>query len=192
MPVIAHIPSAMQEHKFVSHSRPSPTKRLSSTPHPLDQLSSHEIDIAREAIFAARGKCLILFRAIFTEEPAKAELVPFLEAEHSGTLTSSAPRPARQARVQYDIVHDDKSHDYMESVVDILAKQEVAHRIIDKKHQSALTLYVSHQLCARVPTNVRREEFKAFQDACVKSPLYKEAISQFDLPEGFEVTIDPW
>jgi hypothetical protein len=145
VPVIAHIPSAMQEHKFVSHPRPSPTKRLSSTPHPLDQLSSHEIDIAREAVFTARGKCLILFRAIFTEEPAKAELVPFLEAEHSRTLTSSTPRPARQARVQYDIVHDDKSHDYMESVVDILAKQEVVHRIIDKKHQPALTLCVPHR-----------------------------------------------
>lgn len=133
----------MQEHKLVSHSRPPPSKRLSSSPHPLDQLNSYEIDIAREAIFTARGRCLILFRAIFAEEPAKAQLVPFLEAEHSGTLTSSTPRPARQARVQYDIVHDNKSHDYMESVVDIVAEQEVVHHIIDKKHQSSLTLLVS-------------------------------------------------
>jgi primary-amine oxidase len=130
----------MQEHEFVNQRKVSPHKASSSIPHPLDQLSNHEIDVAREAIFAARGKCLILFRAIFTEEPAKAELVPFLEAEHSGTLTSSTPRPARQARVQYDVVHDDKGHDYLESVVDILAEQEVLHRVIDKKHQSALTL----------------------------------------------------
>jgi hypothetical protein len=40
--------------------------------------------------------------------------------------------------------------------------------------------------------NNRREEFRVFQDACVTSPLYKEAIAQFDLPEGFEVMIDPW
>jgi hypothetical protein len=31
----------------------------------------------------------------------------------------------------------------MESVVDIVAEQEVVHRIIDKKHQPSLTLYVS-------------------------------------------------
>jgi primary-amine oxidase len=39
---------------------------------------------------------------------------------------------------------------------------------------------------------MRRDEFRAFQDACITSPLYKEAVSQFNLPEGFEVTIDPW
>jgi primary-amine oxidase len=130
----------MQQHKFVYQPKVSPSKTLSSIPHPLDQVSSHEIDVAREAIFKARGNCLILFRAIFAEEPAKAELVPFLEAEHSGSLTSSTPRPARQARVQYDVIHDDKSHDYMESVVDILAEQEVVHHVIDRKHQSSLTL----------------------------------------------------
>jgi Cu2+-containing amine oxidase len=133
------------QHEFVNQPKVSFKKTLSSIPHPLDQLSSHEIDVAREAIFTARGKCLILFRAIFTQEPAKAELVPFLEAEHSGTLTSSTTRPARQAIVQYDVVHDDKSHDYMESVVDILAQQEVVHHVIDKKHQSSLTLYVPHK-----------------------------------------------
>ena len=133
----------MQEYEFVSQPWPPSSKTLSSIPHPLDQLSRHEIDGAREAILKARGKSLILFRDIFAQEPPKAELVPFLQAEHSGTLTSSTPRPARQARVQYDLIYDDKSHDYMESVVDIVAGQEVEHRVIDKKHQSALTLYGS-------------------------------------------------
>jgi hypothetical protein len=137
---LRYIPLAMQRHEFVNKPRVSPGKTLKSTPHPLDQLSSHEIDIAREAIFKARGRCFILFRDIFAQEPAKAELVPFLEAEHSGTLTSSTPRPPRQARVQYDVVHDDKSHDYMESVIDIITGREVLHRVVDKKHQCALTL----------------------------------------------------
>ena len=130
----------MQEHEFSSRPQVPETQKLSFIPHPLDQLSSHEIDVAREAIFKARGKCLILFRSVFAQEPAKAELVPFLQAEHSGTLTSLTPRPARQARVQYDVVHDDKSHDYMESVVDVRAGQEVVYYVIDKKHQSSLTL----------------------------------------------------
>ena len=36
------------------------------------------------------------------------------------------------------------------------------------------------------------EEFRAFQDACIASPLWKEAISKLKLPGGFVVTIDPW
>jgi hypothetical protein len=34
-------------------------------------------------------------------------------------------------------------------------------------------------------------EFRAYAEACFDSPLYKEAIAQFDLPDGFVVTIDP-
>ena len=124
----------------------SQNNRLSFIPHPLDQLRSHEIDIVREVILKARGRCVIFFRSIFAHEPPKAELVPFLQAEHSGTLSSLTARPARQARVQYDVVHDDKSHDYTESVIDIRTEREVVHHIIDqKKHQPSLTLYASHR-----------------------------------------------
>jgi len=35
-------------------------------------------------------------------------------------------------------------------------------------------------------------EFGAFTEACFASPLYKDAISEFELPEGFVVAIDPW
>lgn len=31
-----------------------------------------------------------------------------------------------------------------------------------------------------------------FQDICVESQLFKDAMSEFTLPEGFTVTIDPW
>lgn len=39
---------------------------------------------------------------------------------------------------------------------------------------------------------IDRDEFRVFQDACVASPLFKEAIAEFKLPEGFNITIDPW
>lgn len=37
-----------------------------------------------------------------------------------------------------------------------------------------------------------REEFRAFEGACIASPLFKEAIANFKLPEGFNITFDPW
>jgi primary-amine oxidase len=109
-------------------------------PHPLDQLTAEEISRAREVILRARGRSIIQFRSIFTEEPLKADLVLFLQAEHSGQLTSRTKRLARFARVHYDVVHNDKTHDYTESVVDVDAAREVLHRVVDKKHQPALTL----------------------------------------------------
>ena len=154
----------------------SPNLATSSSPHPLDQLRGYEIDVAREVAIKARGQHFILFRAIFLQEPLKADLVPFLHAEHDGRVSSESPRPARLAKVQYDVIHDDKSHEYMESLIDVNQRKEVLHRLVDKKHQAALTM----------------EELTALQEACMSSSLYREAISQFTLPEGFEVTIDPW
>jgi primary-amine oxidase len=112
-------------------------------PHPFDQLSAEEINCAREIVLQARGRHAIQFRSIFTEEPRKADLVPFLEAEHSGQLTLRTKRPARLARIHYDVIQDDKTHDYTESVVDVEAGKEVLYRVVDKKHQPALTLCVS-------------------------------------------------
>jgi primary-amine oxidase len=40
--------------------------------------------------------------------------------------------------------------------------------------------------------NGHRDEFRAFQDACVQSQLWNDAIAKFNLPEGFEISIDPW
>lgn len=39
---------------------------------------------------------------------------------------------------------------------------------------------------------IPRGEFAAFQENCTASQLFKDAMSEFSLPEGFTVTIDPW
>jgi hypothetical protein len=36
-----------------------------------------------------------------------------------------------------------------------------------------------------------RHEFAEFSEAIYESPLFKDAIAEFDLPEGFVVTLDP-
>jgi primary-amine oxidase len=143
--------------------------------HPLDQLSADEVGIARQAILDAR-KAAILFRNIFTAEPPKAELVKFLNAEHAGTLSADTPRPARQARVQYDVVFDDRSHEYMESIIDMSSGNEVDHRRVPQTSQQSLTV----------------DEFKEFNAVCVASDMFKDAIKELNLDEKFEIAIDPW
>jgi primary-amine oxidase len=110
-------------------------------PHPLDHLSVAECDTARRAILNARGSNVaIRFRSIYAEEPPKEELSQFLELEHTGKLTAKSPRPARLAKVQYDIVRNDTKHEYIESLVDVVSGKELHQRIVDKIHQPAIML----------------------------------------------------
>ena len=87
----------------------------------------------------ARGTDVaIQFRSIALEEPPKKDLIQFLDLEHAGTLTPQTPRPARLAKVQYDVIKADKTYDYIESWVDVGAGIEVEKRVVDKKYQAAL------------------------------------------------------
>lgn len=111
-------------------------------PHPLQPLSVAESVMARQAVISAWGRdVLIQFRSIALEEPAKKELVPFLEAEHAGTVTSVTPKPARRAMVQYDVVRNN-SHEYTHSLVDIATGKEISRRVLDREQQAPLTMCV--------------------------------------------------
>lgn len=118
------------------------TEKKPTRPHPLNSLRAGEIDIACRVVREARTGCLLLFRDIFLEEPVKATLVPFLDAEHSGHLTEDTPRPPRLARVQYDTIGEKGSHEYTESVVDVDKHAEVLHRVVEKEFQPPLTVSV--------------------------------------------------
>jgi hypothetical protein len=116
-----------------------------STPHPIDQLSVFESDLARQIVLDARGATVVInFRSIALEEPPKKELCQFLDLEHAGRVTAQTPRPARLAKVQYDVVRGNKNHEYMESWVDVVLRKEVQRRVVDKMHQAGLTLYVGY------------------------------------------------
>ncbi|EXJ93301.1 primary-amine oxidase [Capronia coronata CBS 617.96] len=143
--------------------------------HPLDQLSGDEVEVARQAVLKVR-KAHLIFRNIYTVEPPKAELVEFLKAEHAGTVSADTPRPPRQARVQYDVVYDDQSHEYLESIVDLATGSEVNLKRVDTGVQQSLTL----------------DEFKEFNEVCVESEMFKQAIKELDLDEKFDIAIDPW
>jgi primary-amine oxidase len=118
----------------------SETSLAGMDPHPLDQLSASEVDAAREAILAERGaRVAINFRSIFLEEPPKKELSQFLDLEHSNQSHHKIQKLQRLARVQYDVIQASKEHDYMESLVDVLAGKEISQRIVEKFHQSGLT-----------------------------------------------------
>lgn len=99
---------------------------MAPVPHPFDQLSLDEIARGRDIILKSRPGTVIQFREIMLWEPKKAELVPFLQAEHAGRLSASTPRPAREAEVMFDVVHPSGDHDIIQAVVDLTAGKEVS------------------------------------------------------------------
>lgn len=113
-------------------------------PHPLDQLSAEEIRTAADIIRTTRPNgASIVFRTITLEEPAKAQLIPFLEAEHSGTLSPWTERPPRLAKALYDVIGEDKSTDFCNSVVDIGLDEEISFEVVDKKFHAPMSWQVN-------------------------------------------------
>ncbi|EHK18968.1 uncharacterized protein TRIVIDRAFT_80736 [Trichoderma virens Gv29-8] len=144
-------------------------------PHPLAPLSEAEHIKARDAVAKLHGASeSIFFRAIHLQEPKKAELQPFLEAEHTGTLTEETKRPAREALVEHDVLRPDRS-EYINAVVNL-----------DTGKVTTVSAPVPHQ------PYVTPGEFDQFIEPCIKSELFQKAMAEFTLPEGFEVCIDPW
>ncbi|KAK0658344.1 Copper amine oxidase 1 [Lasiodiplodia hormozganensis] len=145
-------------------------------PHPLQILSIDETNRAHDVVVKAHPGAVISFREIFLQEPAKTDLKKFLELEHSGRLSPTTPRPPRLAKVQYDVIGADRIPEYHESIVDVNRATRVKHEVIGKQHHAALTL----------------KEFDTLVDVCKASPKFQEAIAEFNLPEGFEVVVEPW
>ncbi|KJZ75220.1 hypothetical protein HIM_05414 [Hirsutella minnesotensis 3608] len=147
-----------------------------SRPHPLAPLSEDECLKVRDALIKFHGPDeSLFFRSLYLKEPLKAELVPFLEAEHAGNLTPETSRPSRLALVEYDVVKPEK-HIHTRSDVNVETGQVVSHRPAEEFDNPSFT----------VP------EFAACEEMILKSQEFQDAVAEFVIPEGFKITVDPW
>lgn len=113
---------------------------MAAIPHPLSALSADEARQARDAILKLHPGSVIDFRVIYLLEPPKADVIPFLEAEHAGTLTAETPRPPRLAQLKYDVIGGEGATptQYHESVVDLVTGKQIADEVIDAKYHASL------------------------------------------------------
>ncbi|KYK57983.1 copper amine oxidase [Drechmeria coniospora] len=147
-------------------------------PHPLSDLSLDETNHARDTVLKLHPGCVIDFRAIYLLEPHKADMIPFLEREHAGQdeIDDGSPRPARLAQMRYDVIGGSKAAEYHESVIDISTSQRVDHRIVGPGHHASLTIF----------------EFEKLIESVKASPLFQEKLNTIELPDGFELVLEPW
>ncbi|KAF2969765.1 hypothetical protein GQX73_g3854 [Xylaria multiplex] len=146
-----------------------------SHPHPLRPLTEDELLLARNLVVEKQGGegVVLFFRSIYLDEPKKDDLVQFLIAEHAGQSPTTAP--PRQVTVLFDRVKDGAPQ-LTEAVVDVGAGEIARVRTFPAYCQTSYTA----------------AEFGVFHDICVASEMFKEALEEFSLPEGYVVTIDPW
>ncbi|EXL41894.1 copper amine oxidase 1 [Fusarium oxysporum f. sp. radicis-lycopersici 26381] len=147
-----------------------------SQPHPLIPLSVDETNLARDVVRAAYPQNVLKFRVIYLEEPVKEVLAPYLDLEHAGKVTSSTPRPSREARVHFDTAHGGKPPQSHEAIIDLNTRKIKQVETIRADAQAAFT----------------SEELDDVRIICRDSPVFKERIAKFNLPQDFEVVVEPW
>ena len=108
-------------------------------PHPLAPLSEEEFLGARDAVTALHKSAdALFFRSIYLAEPTRADLAPFLEAEHAGSLDDAVKRPPRCAHVEYDVIGTGQ-REYTGAVVDVETKEVVSKTVVDRASQPYFT-----------------------------------------------------
>ncbi|KAK8069443.1 hypothetical protein PG994_006059 [Apiospora phragmitis] len=146
-------------------------------PHPLSALSLEETNLARDIVKDSYSDVVIQFRQILLHEPPKSQVTAFLDLEHSGKVTEDTPRPSRLALATYDVIGGTKFPEYHESIIDLREKRRVCHEVVSSDtHHGSLAIH----------------EFDTLVQVVHDSPLFQAKIQELDLPEGFEVVIEPW
>lgn len=108
--------------------------------HPLKDLSADEVTQTRDILRSANTGKSILFRQLGLQEPPKAELLEFLEAEHAGQPLDSLPRPPRVAKCCYDVLPGGKEPiQYRDATIDLTNGKVLTDTLIDVDMHPALT-----------------------------------------------------
>lgn len=152
-------------------STPTAPASKQALAHPLAPLTAEEITttsrLVREAWPAGTG---LQFKQVTLEEPPRAEVLRYLDAEHEGR---SVPVVVRKAFVCYYFRKTNKFH---EAIVDL----------------SAGRVERNVRLGPNVHGNGDGEEIIAMERICLDDEKVQAEIAKLELPEGTVVIVDPW
>ncbi|KAJ5092276.1 hypothetical protein NUU61_007146 [Penicillium alfredii] len=146
---------------------------MSTKMHPLDPLAPREIAQAASIVRAAFPGQSPNFRFITLKEPAKYDLVPFLEREH--LKQPPLTRPPRTAHVQVVIRGDSASNELIELLVDLNRGVVSKKEHLPGKHSFIDSAYM-----------------KAVEKSCMADSRVQAEIEKLKLPLGAVVVVESW
>jgi primary-amine oxidase len=155
----------------VATSAPAARPSKETPSHPLAPLSASEIKAAVAIIKASWPAHTDLhFKVVTLEEPPKAEVLKYLDAEHNN---KPLPSLARTAFINYYIRNTNKFH---EAVVDL----------------SSGHVHFNVLLGKNIHANGDGEEIVEIEKIALADEGVQAEIAKLELPEGTVVIIDPW
>ncbi|KAK3672150.1 hypothetical protein LTR78_007903 [Recurvomyces mirabilis] len=142
-----------------------------SVSHPLAPLSADEIRDAAAIIKSQWPVNTDLhFKTITLEEPAKAETVPYIEAEYHGY---DLPKIDRRVLSTYYLRKTNKFH---EAIINLTQK----------------TLERNVRLGANIHAPGDGEEIVAIERIALEDEGVQAELAKMQLPEGAQIVVDPW
>ncbi|KAI6845993.1 putative copper amine oxidase [Hortaea werneckii] len=153
------------------------TTALRARPHPLRLISDSEIFEARnillETLRQSQTPPSIRFKNITLHEPAKADLLPYLDAEASGTPAALRPFVPRCVEIIWSTVNERIVH---ESIISLDANAEVSRTGPQKGQHGSIDRY----------------EAKSAAEKIVNHPEVQAAVKALGLAEDVTIACDPW
>ncbi|KAI7667820.1 putative copper amine oxidase, partial [Hortaea werneckii] len=150
---------------------------LRTRPHPLRLISDSEIFEARnillETLRQGETPPSIRFKNITLHEPAKADLLPYLDAETLGTPAALRPFVPRCVEVIWSAANERIVH---ESIISLDANAEVSRTGPQKGQHGSIDRY----------------EAKSAAEKIVNHPEVREAVKALGLAENVTIACDPW
>ncbi|KAM0547296.1 hypothetical protein ACHAPJ_010431 [Fusarium lateritium] len=144
-----------------------------ASPHPFDPLRPDEISRASRIVRPHFGGQDPNFRVITLLEPAKKQMIPYLEKEHHKQPLGQIP--TRYARVEASIKGDAGENQLFELIVDLND-----NKVAQKQHVKGKHSYIDANY------------MKEVEAACLANDEVQAEIRTLDLPNGAAVVVEPW
>ncbi|KAL3432221.1 copper amine oxidase [Aspergillus tetrazonus] len=146
---------------------------MTSKMHPFDPLSPEEISKVATVIRGQFPGQSPTFRFITLKEPAKQEMLPFLESEHRGI--PAAKRPARVSRVQVVLRGNDGANQLRELLIDLDSTDVLKNDHLVGRH-----------------SYIDSDYMRLVESACLADQRVQDEIRKLKLPPSSTVIVEPW
>ncbi|KAF4947686.1 hypothetical protein FSARC_13903 [Fusarium sarcochroum] len=140
-------------------------------PHPFDPLRADEINTAVKVLGAALKDVPLRFKTIDIQEPRKAEVIPFIEAERLG-----AAFPPHPDRIAYVLLHRMDTRAFMKGLVNVTRNSVVSLKELGSDVQG--------------PADI--DELIEIEQICLNHPDVLKEVEKLKLPKGVTICNDPW
>ncbi|KAL4916401.1 copper amine oxidase [Aspergillus aurantiobrunneus] len=139
--------------------------------HPFDPITPGEITLATKILQAAFPGVTLRYKKIDLQEPIKAEVVPYIEAERFGK-----PLPRKPTRLLQVLFHRMDTGAFFKGLLNADAKNIVYVKELPKDIQGP----------------VDTDELIGIEQLCLSHPAVQKEIAKLQLPPGATVCNDPW